>query len=206
MTVNDLMIKAQQSGFSSVVELDLATIELLDDVRDMCSTNACGMYGKNWACPPACGDLKTCRQKISDCTGGIMVQTVGDIEDSWDFETMMEIEAKHKENFARLVEELTKETGITKEMDITKETDIAKGVNAAQGLQKFLPLGAGACTICKECAYPEAPCRFPEKQISSLEAYGILVSDLCKRNGMGYYYGSQKMAYTSCVLLWYNNE
>mgnify|MGYP002868895919 CR=1 FL=1 len=64
-----------------------------------------------------------------------------------------------------------------------------------------LPLTAGSCTVCCSCTYPDRPCRFPGKMLSSMEAYGMVVVDICKANGMGYYYGPQSMAYTSCFLL-----
>ena len=37
--------------------------------------------------------------------------------------------------------------------------------------------------------------------ISSMEAFGMLVLEVCKANGLSYYYGSDKMAYTGCFLL-----
>lgn len=176
MTIERAIQIAKENGFSYVTSVDVSTIQLLQEVRDMCSSNTCGMYGKNGSCPPACGELEECRARVSQFQQGILVQTVGDVEDSLDFEAMMEIEALHKENFLKTAERLRGEC------------------------KKMLPLGAGCCTICASCACPEAPCRFPEKRISSLEAYGILVSDLCKKNDMAYYYGPQKMAYTSAIL------
>ena len=59
----------------------------------------------------------------------------------------------------------------------------------------------GCCTACAKCTYPDEPCRLPDKQIASMEAYGMLVLEICKRNGLQYYYGADKMAYTSCFLL-----
>lgn len=176
--MKEIMELAKGTGFSYVAELDAGTIELLDEVRAMCGSNSCGMYGKNWACPPACGELEECRARVSKFKAGIIVQTVGDVEDSLDFEAMMEIEADHKEHFFAANDLLKKE------------------------YPNLLALGAGCCTICRKCACPDEPCRFPEKKISSLEAYGIVVSELCKRNNLAYYYGPEKMAYTSCFLLY----
>ncbi len=177
MNMKDAAALAMECGFSCAVCLDASTITLLDEVRDMCAANACGQYGKNWACPPACGDLETLRQQVGRFREGILVQTVGEVEDSMDFEAMMEIEAAHKTHFNA----------------------------AAQRLKEFFPdllaLGAGCCTICGKCACPEQPCRFPEKRVSSMEAYGILVNDLCKKNNLAYYYGADRIAYTSCYLL-----
>ena len=63
-----------------------------------------------------------------------------------------------------------------------------------------LPLTAGSCTLCRKCTYPERPCRFPKKRFSSMEAYGLLVSDVCLKSGLKYYYGPKTITYTSCIL------
>ena len=63
-----------------------------------------------------------------------------------------------------------------------------------------LAAGAGCCTVCKECTYPDAPCRFPEQKMSSMEALGMLVLEVCKANDMRYFYGENTIAYTSCFL------
>jgi hypothetical protein len=34
-----------------------------------------------------------------------------------------------------------------------------------------------------------------------MEAYGLLVTQICTDNGMKYYYGPDTLAYTSCFLL-----
>ena len=65
----------------------------------------------------------------------------------------------------------------------------------------MLPLGAGTCNICKKCSYPDKPCRFPEKRVSSVEAYGMVVNEFAVKNGLKYNYGPNTMTYTSCCLL-----
>ena len=179
MTYEQLAKIAEEAGFSAWAPLDISTIELKPEVRDMCAVNSCGQYGKRWSCPPGCGTLEECGKKIKACTHGILVQTYGDIEDGFDFEAMMEIEADHKEHFSEMYENL-REAGLD-----------------------VLAIGAGCCTACAKCTYPDAPCRFPEKMVSSMEAYGMLVLEICKANGLQYYYGADKMAYTSCFLLKY---
>lgn len=171
-----LIAKALETGFTEAAVLDASTIQLLPEVRKMCEANTCGIYGKNWGCPPGCGDLETCRRNVERFHWGILVQTVGKLEDSFDFEAITETSDKHKENVLKMAEELKK---------------------IYQGL---LALGAGGCTICKTCAYPD-PCRFPEKSMASMEAYGIVVSDLCTANGLKYYYGPNTIAFTSCYLI-----
>ena len=63
-----------------------------------------------------------------------------------------------------------------------------------------LPMGAGACTRCRKCTYPDRPCRHPDRLYPSMEAYGLWVSDVCTRSGLGYNYGPQTITYTSCIL------
>ena len=177
MTYQELAKFAEEAGFSAWADLDVATIELKTEVRDMCAVNSCGQYDKRWSCPPGCGTLEECGERVKSYTQGILVQTYGDIEDGFDFEAMMEIEGDHKAHFAEMYAALR-----------------AAGADV-------LALGAGCCKYCAQCTYPDAPCRFPEKHIASMEAYGILVLEVCKKNGLTYYYGSDKMAYTSCFLL-----
>lgn len=168
---------AAEFGFDRAAFLDCGTIELIPEVRDMCKAGTCGQYGKNWSCPPALPELSRCREQVEGYRAGILVQTVGRLEDSLDYEGMKETEERHKRAFLAMEERLREE------------------------FPDMLPLGTGCCTICKTCSYPEGPCRFPKKRISSMEAYGILVSGLCKKNGLDYYYGPDTIAYTGCYLL-----
>ena len=177
MTYEQLTDLAREAGFSAWAPLDVSTIQLKPEVREMCASNSCGQYGKRWSCPPGCGTLEECAQDIRKYDRGILVQTYGDIEDGFDFEAMMEIESDHKAHFAQMYDALR-----------------CAGI-------PVLVLGAGCCTQCTKCTYPDESCRFPEKMISSMEAYGMVVLEVCKANGLQYYYGADKMAYTSCFLL-----
>ena len=168
---------AKEAGFSCAAPLDATTLQPRQDVRDMCAANTCGMYGRNWSCPPACGELDELKANLARYSEGILVQTVGEVEDSFDVEGMMEAEAKHKLNFNALYEKLRGE------------------------FPNLLALSAGCCTRCAKCTCPDAPCRFPDQRFSSMEAYGLLVTEACQANGLSYYYGSSAIAYTSCFLL-----
>ena len=108
---------------------------------------------------------------------GILVQTVTELEDEFDWDGMIKAQNRHQEHFHLFLEKLC-------------------AFNP-----EFLPLGTVCCMICKTCSYPDAPCRFPEKMVSSMEAYGVLVLEVCKTNDLPYYYGADTMTYTSCFLL-----
>ena len=168
--------EVKKAGFEVVSDLDVSTIKLMDEVRNMCAENKCQQYGVNWACPPGCGTLEECRERVSKYSKGVIFQTVGDVEDSFDFEAMKEIEKKHKNRFFKLIENL-------------EDSNL-----------EIMFFGTGCCTSCKKCTYPDKPCRFPKRLISSMEAYGMLVSDVCKTNNIDYYYGKTKIAYTACLI------
>ena len=167
---------AKAAGFQEARHFDPAGLTFLPAVRDMCAENRCGSYGKNWSCPPGCGSLEESVQKAAAFDHGVLVQTVATLEDEFDYETMESAAEEHRANFTRFCDLLARE-----------------------GFPIF-PMGIGACTRCESCTYPDAPCRFPEKMIPSMEARGLLVSDVCKLAGAPYYYGKGTLSYTSCVL------
>ena len=176
MTEAEIRKAAEESGFTTVAALDPATLKFLPEVRSMCAANRCRSYNKNWACPPACGTLEEWQERLSHYSKGILLQTIGDIEDSYDIEAMMEVAAENKKQSDLLIERLL-------------------GQNA-----DFIYLSAGACIRCENCTWPDAPCRFPEKTFPSMEAAGLFVSQVCKDNDVLYNYGNEKIAYTCCVL------
>lgn len=51
-------------------------------------------------------------------------------------------------------------------------------------MSALTPLEAGCCTICAKCTYPDKPCRYPSKRLSSMEASGLFASDICARSGL----------------------
>ena len=174
---NALKELALSCGFSHVGNLDADTIEVHPEVRDSCASNKCQAYDKNWACPPACGTLEECSERIHKYKKGLILQTTGELEDSLDFETMMEIAEEHGKHMDAYCDEIRKQ------------------------YPDALIIGDGQCKRCKTCTYPDEPCRFPEKMSSAMEALGMVVSDVCARNDIPYYYGPGTLTYVGCVLI-----
>jgi len=167
---------AKKNGFIHFAELDIDTLEFMQEIRDMCNPEQCRNYNKSWSCPPACATLEEMRERINNYKTGILVQTVGDLEDSMDWDGIMETGALHKENFGKMREELSASN------------------------KKILALGAGECKICEACTYPNNPCRYPEKMEISMEASGLFVSKVCTDNNLPYNHGPDTIAFTSCFL------
>ena len=109
----------------------------------------------------------------------LVYQTVSELEDSYDFEGMFDA----KKRFIPISLNLRK---VFSEMEIAKT----------------LHLGAGGCGICPICAKRiDAPCRYPEKAMPGLEAYGINVSKLAAAAGMKYINGQNTVTYFGMILL-----
>lgn len=167
--------KAKELGFDEVKELNVGTLRPMEMVRQMCAADRCQAYGRNWTCPPACGTLEQCGEKMQSYSQGLLLQTVGKLTKAIDSRAMANTERRHLENFLQL----------------------ADYVHALR--PGALCLGAGGCRICKTCAYPES-CRFPERACSSMEGYGLFVTQVCRDNDLPYYHGEKTITYTACVL------
>jgi predicted metal-binding protein len=167
---------ARESGFSHIGGLQPLTLQPRKEAREMCAVNKCGAYGANWSCPPACGTLDECAARIKAYTRGLILQTTGRLEDSFDYEGIERLERNHADcvaAFARKIRPL---------------------------MPGALLLGAGACRRCSPCAYPAGPCNFPDETFSSMEAFGLMVSDVCRENNIPYYYGPGTLTFVACVL------
>ena len=174
---NELADTAKIYGFTHFAKLDISTLEFMQEIRDMCNPKQCRSYNKSWSCPPACASLDEMQKRVKKHTTGILVQTVGELEDNMDWDGIMETGARHKENFGKMREKLNKK------------------------YSPLLAMGAGECKLCETCTYPDAPCRHPDKMEVSMEASGLFVSKVCTDNNIAYNYGPNKMAFTSCFLL-----
>ena len=172
-----LIAQALSLGFSHAGPLDAATLNPREEVLAMCAADRCRHYGKSWTCPPGALGLEENRALLTQYKTGILVQTTGTPEDDFDLEGMQEIGRAHMRYFREMYKSLRADY---------------PGV---------LALGAGGCDLCKTCAYPDAPCRRPEEATTSMEAFGLVVSDTCRANGMKYNYGPGTMTFTGCFLL-----
>ncbi len=170
--------EAKDCGFTLAAPLSVETIRLREEVREMCAVNKCRAYNTNWSCPPACGTVAECQKRVDSYEGGIIVQTTGTLEDDFDYEAMEETARKHAKAFA----------GFT------------RSLRSEHPELELLPLGTGACMTCGKCTYPDAPCRFPELMSSPMEGYGMVISEVCKANGVPYNHGRGTLTYVGCYL------
>ena len=174
-TMEQWIQAALESGFSEATSLDVSTLKPMPAVRDMCAADKCKAYGHNWTCPPECGTLEECEARIRRYSRGILLQTVGKLEKNIDTKGYELTEKQHTKAFRTFAELIRAD------------------------YPDALCLGAGGCRLCPTCAYPE-PCRFPDKAYSSMEGYGLFVTQVCRDNHAQYYHGPKTITYSACVL------
>lgn len=156
--------------------IDSSEIPFSEQVVKYCEMNSCGLYGKLWTCPPGVGSLSENEKRIKSYPKAFVISFRFDIGDCFDFEGMRESGKKAKKLFSDIVTRI-KNDG-----------------------EDILPLGCEGCGLCEKCTYPDAPCRFPEKAIPSVEAVGIDVVSLTKNIGMKYNNGKNTVTYFCLIL------
>ncbi len=179
---------ALDCGFTRAGELNPGSLKPRPEVRSACAADKCKSYGKSWSCPPVCGSLEDCEKIMRAFERGLILQTSGNLEDSFDYEGIQKIGDAHREHLRKFQAAL---------IALFASVDSAAKNIPPRG---FLLLGAGACVNCEQCAYPAAPCRFPAKMIMSMEAAGLVVSEVCAANNIPYYYGPNTLTYVGCAL------
>ncbi len=181
---NTAQIAERLTGIAAEAGAYRAGVISTDDVRTdavfrkMCEQNLCGNYGRSWMCPPDAGPIEELMAEVRTFSHILVYQTVGELEDSYDFEGMMEAGARHNRVVCRIRDRMR-----------------------AEPLSRVLHLGAGGCRMCETCAKKTGePCRHPDLAMSSLETYGINVSELAKSAGMKYINGQNTVTYFGAAL------
>jgi predicted metal-binding protein len=172
-----LEAKTLQLGAFRAKVIGASAVETDASFRTLCESNACGLYGKCWTCPPDIGQIDVLMAQLRTYSHVLVYQTVGQLEDSFDFENMIRAGNAHNV-LAQSLRSVFKESGI----------------------QTVLHLGAGGCRVCGVCAKRTGePCRHPDLAMSSLEAYGINVSRLAPAADMKYINGNNTVTYFGAV-------
>lgn len=172
-----LIGRALEAGANNAYIIEVNQIPFDPELRKFCEANRCGKYNRNHACPPSVGTPEELIARAREYACALVFQTISPLEDSFDYEGMVEAGEKHN----RLTNELY--AGVRDEYE------------------GCLVLSAGGCSICERCAkMDDQPCRFPDKAISSLEAYCMNVSQLAEKCGMKYINGVNTVTYFSAIL------
>lgn len=144
-------------------------------VRLVCETD-CKRYGASWACPPAVGTVEACKARCLSYPHAFLFTTMNEVEDITDLEGTLATRTGHEE--------------------VTRQ---AVRLFREQGVETYT-LSTESCAICEQCAYPGAPCRFPEKMFPCVESQGILILDAAEKFGFDFQPGGNLVTWFSLIL------
>lgn len=179
MKKSELISAALISGADKAEYIPAKDIILSAEFRKICQSNSCGLYGMCYMCPPDVGDIEELMDKVKQFPGGVLYQNIYPLDDSFDYEGMVEAANRHFAISCKLQKAI-----------------------AGRNEGKVLHLTKGGCGYCKRCAKEEGfPCRFPEKALPSLEAYGIDVYNTSKATSLKYINGKNTVTYFGLVLM-----
>jgi predicted metal-binding protein len=170
--MREIFEQAVQGRACEYTVIPTAAINFSGELLKACEANICRNYNKCWTCPPAIGPMEQQIEKITAFASAFVFTTMSRLEDSFDYDGML----KAKDYHNRLTAEMHERFGKTNPV-----------------------YGAGGCTVCKICAYPE-PCRFPGKAYSSIESAGINVTELSRAGNLRYNNGENTVTYFSMIL------
>jgi len=167
------LIKILDESIHEYAEIEVNKINFTEDVVNACKMNYCGKYNTTWTCPPGVGTLKSLKEKFNKYETAFVFTTKHQLEDSFDIEGMDKARIQHEKRDEKIQKEI---------VDV-----------------KYKILSASCCDICKKCAYPDNPCRFPDKAKTTVEACGIDVVNLAKDCNIKYNNGENTVTYFSIV-------
>ena len=176
--MNEELIRlALENGAAKAEIISVDQIVTSAEFREACRQNICGLWGRCWMCPPDVGEIEPLMAELRTYQHALWYQTIGELEDSFDFEGMTETKKQHL-RISQKIEEKVKPV-----------------------LGRHLHLSCGGCGLCERCSrLDDQPCRFPDKAMTSLEAYGVDVYQTTKTTGLKYINGQNTVTYFSAVL------
>ena len=178
MRYDQCVSAALNAGAAGAVVIPGAQIALNGEFADLCRSNSCGNSGMCWMCPPDVGEVETLMARVRRFRRGMLYQTIGTLEDSFDIEGMQAAARTHAWTSQRIQEALR---------------PLLEG--------EIFHLSCGGCNLCARCAKRDgAPCRMPERALTPMEAAGVDVYNTTKDTPLKYTNGQNTVTYFGLVL------
>jgi len=176
MSGSELVNQALSVGFTNAAWLDDLKLRCEAKLRELCNPEGCPNHGNNWVCPPGCGSLEECAEKVSKFDKGILLQSASKLGSNSTDEDYKTLSRQHNLRLQAFLE-----------------------VHCS-GFGDILALTSGGCIFCEACAFPK-PCVKPNIRMNSLSAYGIDVGRLCEVAGMDYSFVPDRVYFVALVLM-----
>lgn len=179
VTGEKLISLALANGADRAALIKTDDIPFAPELRLSCDQNFCGRFATCWVGPPAIGAVEDLMKEVLSYPQALVIQTIGQLEDSYDYEGMMAAKAEHERVFRAF----------------------RPIVHALYPGQKTLDLSCGCCDLCESCTYPGEPCRLPDEAVAAVESYGINVNPMLTACGLKYNNGKDTVSYVSLFCL-----
>jgi len=151
------------------------SLEFTERVRTVCR-QACPMYGKTWACPPAVGTVAQCAARCGRFSECLVIATAAEVADITDLEETLATRDPHEQI-----------------------TDLVRDLLREQGTEPYV-LSTEACAICARCAYLDGEsCRHPERMHPCVESHGINLIPVLEENGLEFQFGGNVVTWVSLL-------
>lgn len=174
MNMEKLEAKLQELPLYEYAFLSTDELTFTERVRVICEVE-CPRYNKSWACPPAVGDVSECIARCKGYPNFLMISTITEVSDIANIDETLATRPDH-EAVTREVQQM-----------LLEETN------------EVYVLSTESCAVCKDCAWPDAPCRHKDKMFPCVESHGILVTDLAERRGMDFMVGTNLVTWYSLL-------
>lgn len=176
MQIQDLEEYMAQFPIFQYHFFDPQELTFTERVRMICQ-NECERYDSTWACPPAVGSVEECEKNCKSYQKGLFFSTVAMIDDITNMEEMLKTKKEHEEIVVQ-IEQFLRDNQVN-----------------------CLTLSSDSCDICDECAWPNGPCRHPDKMHPCIESHGIVVTELAEKYNMEYTLSMQEILWFGIIFL-----
>ena len=119
--------------------------------------------------------MNGCAAKCRSYPNFLMVSTITEVSDIANIQETLDTRPDH-EALTREVRDMMLEEGL-----------------------EVMVLSTDSCAVCKDCAWPDEPCRKPDHMFPCVESHGILVTDLAERHGIDFLAGSNLVTWFSLL-------
>lgn len=153
--------KGEKYGLESIIAFNIQEIVIANWVCLKCRYG-CSQFNSNWSCPPATPKIDEVRELLKEYYIALLL--VG----------------------SQTCSEFYRDTNRkrTDQVRYWKGTVSLERFLFLEGYDKAFGLVSGACSLCKECAYPEK-CRFPMEKRPTVESLSIDLIGTLKNIGIG---------------------
>ncbi len=154
--------------------LKTSELTLTPEVKLLAQQDA-AVYGERRKIPPSPHSFAECKAIIEQYSDAFLFDAVYEVDDAYDMERCAGVRKEH----AALVHAISDEF--------------------RQRFGKVLTLSL-SCDLCEDCPCPQKACRYPEKQVPTIDSYGVQIMKTLADRDIMYDYGIHMAIYFTLIL------